>query len=146
MLLTSRIKFFIMIFVILSGYWEHYPNRVNYPSLSVNSMSLGISSTLTFPPLHWVINFDRLTIPAKKKKRSRMDSKFRWSLLLAVECLYGDTRLCKVEVNSIFTILARGVFRSQLNIFDVGFCKYSSRLSTLEEEKRIRSSKLAANV
>ena len=76
-------------------------------------MSLEISSTLTVLPLHWVKNFDRLTIPAKKKreqKRIRMDSNLRWSLLLAVECLYGDTPLCKLEVNSILIILARGDF------------------------------------
>ena len=42
---------------------------------------------------------------------------------MAVEYLYGDTNLCNLEVHSIFAILARGVLRTQSNIYDGVFCK-----------------------
>ena len=59
------------------------------------------------PPSHpnctWVKRFDP---PCKKAKaRVRLGPTLRCSNLLAVECLYGDSRLCKLEVQSIFSIL-----------------------------------------
>ena len=90
-----------MKFVTLSGFWELYPNRLNY---------------VTF--------FDPLTLPAKKLKiRARLGPKLRWSLLLIVECLYGDTSLCKLDIHKIFSIFARGVFRNHVNIYDEAFSK-----------------------
>ena len=44
---------------------------------------------------------------------------------MAVECLSGDTNLCKLEVHSIFAILARCVFTAQSNIDDRASCKNS---------------------
>ena len=44
---------------------------------------------------------------------------------LAVECLYGDTNLCKLEVHSLFAILVRDVFRTQLNNYDEAFLENS---------------------
>ena len=58
-------------------------------------------------------------MPAKEtKNRARLGPKLRWSLFLAVECLYGDTNLCKPEVHNIFAILVRGVFRTQSIIYN----------------------------
>ena len=54
-----------MIFVVLSGYSEHYPNKVNYPTLLANSMRL------SHPSCTWVKNFDCLTFPAKKQKKKK---------------------------------------------------------------------------
>ena len=56
---TSIIKFDI-VFVILSGYWEHYPSRVNCATFSVTLMSLEISSItyLPHPSCTWDKNFD----------------------------------------------------------------------------------------
>ena len=42
---------------------------------------------------------------------------------MAVECLYEDTNLCKLEVHSIFAILAKGLFRIESNICDEAFWK-----------------------
>ena len=49
----------------------------------------------------------------------------RWSLLLAVECVYGDKNLCELEVHSTFTIPAGGVLGAQSNIYDGAFWKKS---------------------
>ena len=67
---TSIIKFDI-IFVILSGYWEHYPSRVNCATFSATLMSLEISSItyLPHPSYTWDKNFDTHT-PRKKKQPS----------------------------------------------------------------------------
>ena len=124
-----------MIIVILSGYWEHYPNRVNYATFLVNSMSLEMSPP---PPFHpsctWVKYFDPLILPAKKQKnRARLRHKLRRSLLLAVECHYGDTNLYnyKFEVHNIFAILGRGVFRTLSNVYGGALCKNSQRVNTV---------------
>ena len=66
---TSIIKFDI-VFVILSGYWEHYPSRVNCVTFSVTLMSLEISSItyLPHPSCTWDKNFDPHT-PWKKNSQ-----------------------------------------------------------------------------
>ena len=117
---TSIIKFDI-IFVILSGYWEHYPSRVNCATFSATLMSLEISSItyLPHPSYTWDKNFDTHT---PRKKNSQVAAKL-WCSFLEVECLYGDSNLYKLQVHSIFAILARGVFRTQLNTCDRTFCK-----------------------
>ena len=55
---------------------------------------------------------------------------------LAVECLYGDTNLCKLEVHNIIAILIRDVFRTQLNIYDGAFCQNSYRFSAVRRSKK----------
>ena len=47
---TSIIQFVIIIFVILTGYWEYCPNTVNYVSFSANPMSLEMFSTTILTP------------------------------------------------------------------------------------------------
>ena len=42
---------------------------------------------------------------------------------MGVEYLYGDTNLCKLEVQSIFAILVSSVRRTQSNIDNGAFCK-----------------------
>ena len=49
-IVTSKIKLANIIFVILSGHWEHYPNRANHATFLVNSMSIEMSSTTNLPP------------------------------------------------------------------------------------------------
>ena len=120
---TSRIKF-VIIFVILSRHREHYPNRVNYATFLVNSMS---RNGFQHQPLTLVTLTSKILTLShslqKSKKRARFGPKLRWSVFLAVEYLYGETNLCKLEVHSIFAILARGVFRTQSNIYDGAFHK-----------------------
>ena len=42
---------------------------------------------------------------------------------MGVEYFYGDTNLCKLEVQSIFAVLVRIVRRTQSNIDNGAFCK-----------------------
>ena len=117
------IKFVIVIFAILSGYWEHYSSRVNYETFLINSVSLEISSTTTLKPsCIWVKSFDALTLPLKILKS--------WHKLKVLSSFdsrisFGDINLCKFEVHSTFAVLVRGVFRTQSKIYDGVFCKNS---------------------
>ena len=68
----------------------------------------------------WVKNFDPPTLPGKIGNRGKLN---KINVLFSVECLHGDKTLCKLEVHIIFAILARDVFRTQLNIYDEAFEK-----------------------
>ena len=75
---------------------------------------------------HRLKNFWPSYTPCKKaKNRARLGPKLRWSPLLTVECLCEDANLCRLEVHSIFAILARGVLKTQSNIYDGDFSKNS---------------------
>ena len=64
-----------------------------------------------------------LTLPhsLKKIKTQASWTKLGALFFLPVECLYGETKLCKLEFYSIFGILVRAVFRTQLNIYEEAF-------------------------
>ena len=67
---TSIIIFVIMIFVTLSAYCEHYPNKVNYATLWLNSVSLEISFAATLTPkLYFGWTFWLSHGPPKKAKK-----------------------------------------------------------------------------
>ena len=68
LLVTSMIKFVIVIFIILSVYWEHNLNRVNYATFLVIQWVLKCPLAAPPYPSSWVKNFDTLTLPARKQK------------------------------------------------------------------------------
>ena len=66
---TSRIKFIIMTLVILSGHWEHYPNRVNHVTFWwILWVLIRPSPPPSQPSCTWVKNFEPLTLSGKKQK------------------------------------------------------------------------------
>ena len=80
------------------------------------------------PNFTWVKNFEPFTLSAKKaKNRVKLGPKLRCSNILVVECLYGDKRLWKHEVQSIFAILVRNVFITQSKVYDEAFLQKKSK-------------------
>ena len=86
----------------------------------MNLISLKMSSIAPLIPYcTWVKIFELSDTPFKTvKNKVRLGHKLRCSNLLVIECPYGETNLGKLEVQSIFSILVRDVFRTRSNIYN----------------------------